>query len=346
MSSYISTQSISASLRRTVLTQQAELASAQIEVTGRRADMGLHLAGETGRSLSLQAQTSQLAAYSDANAAALSRMSLAQTQLDAISSSAQSMLDQLLSTNNSTTNAETIKDSAVDKLKGLIGALNSTMNGDALFGGINTAQAPVADYYASGATSKAAVDGAFSMAFGMSQTDASVSTIGASDMAAFLDGPFASLFQGASWSADWSSASNEEITSAISPGRTVSTSATANETAFRNLAQAYTMLADLGAQNMGADAYNVVVAKARTLIAAGMSALTDVQARLGVAQATTTSANSLLSSQKDILTSQIGDLENVDVYAAQTRVSELQTGIETAYALTSQLQDLSLVKYL
>jgi flagellar hook-associated protein 3 FlgL len=48
----------------------------------------------------------------------------------------------------------------------------------------------------------------------------------------------------------------------------------------------------------------------------------------------------------NILGTQIGNLDNVNPYEVATRVNSLQTQIQTAYALTAQLQQLSLVKYL
>jgi flagellar hook-associated protein 3 FlgL len=43
---------------------------------------------------------------------------------------------------------------------------------------------------------------------------------------------------------------------------------------------------------------------------------------------------------------QIGNLESVNTYEVSTRITDLQTQIEDSYALTSQLAQLSLVKFL
>ncbi|TPV98887.1 MAG: hypothetical protein USCAAHI_01686 [Beijerinckiaceae bacterium] len=53
-----------------------------------------------------------------------------------------------------------------------------------------------------------------------------------------------------------------------------------------------------------------------------------------------------MSVQMNILSTQIGNLENVNTYEVSTQITDLQTQIETSYSLTSQLQQLSLVKYL
>jgi flagellar hook-associated protein 3 FlgL len=46
------------------------------------------------------------------------------------------------------------------------------------------------------------------------------------------------------------------------------------------------------------------------------------------------------------MTTQINVLESVDPFEASTRVSALMTQVETAYAMTARIQNLSLLKYL
>ena len=57
---------------------------------------------------------------------------------------------------------------------------------------------------------KTAIDQAFQTTFGVLPSDPAAANISASAMQSFLSGPFAALFPGASWSADWSSASSDE----------------------------------------------------------------------------------------------------------------------------------------
>jgi flagellar hook-associated protein 3 FlgL len=48
----------------------------------------------------------------------------------------------------------------------------------------------------------------------------------------------------------------------------------------------------------------------------------------------------------NILQTQINSLDGADPYQTSLQVSSLTTQIQTAYSLTAQLQQLSLVKYL
>ncbi len=347
MSGYISTQSISSSLRQPVLKMLAELSASQTEVaTGNYADIGLSLGSETGQSVSLQAESSLLQTISDANAATSTRLSTTQNQLSNLQQSAQTLLNSLISTNDASTSASTTQSTGADDLKSLISTLNSTLNGNYLFAGVNTGAAPVTDYYGASAPNKQAVDAAFSAAFGMPQTSAGVSGIDGGAMQSFLDTQFAPLFQGTNWTDNWSSASDQTLTNSISPNQAVSTSVSANQPAFQQLAQAYTMLAGVGTQNLSDGAYQAVTATARRLLTSAIAGLTDMQANVGAIQSSITNSSGQMSLQMDILSTQVSNLESVNTYEAQTRVSELQTQIETSYSLTAQLQQLSLVQFL
>ena len=263
-----------------------------------------------------------------------------------LQSNAQDLLNSLLENNGSTSNASTIQATGQSDLQNLISGLNTTLTGDYIFGGTNTSTQPITDYYATGAANKTSVDNAFLAAFGMSQTSPNVSTISGTSMQNFLDTQFASLFQGTNWSTNWSSATNQTLTNQISESQTANTSVSANNTAFQQLAQAYTMVADLGTQNLSSSAYQAVTSTARGLLTSAISNLVEVQASTGMVQSDVSSASNQMSLQMNILSTQIGNLESVNSYEISTRVSDLQTQIETSYSLTSQLQQLSLVKYL
>ena len=347
MTSFISTQAISSSMRQSILQMQSELAASETEVaTGNYADIGLSLGATSGEDVSLQAQTSLLQTLMTTNQTIATQLGTTTTTLSSLQSSAQNLLNSLLEGDGSNSNASTIQASGEDDLQGLISSLNSSLNGNYIFGGTNTGTEPVTNYYAAGAANKAAVDNAFQAAFGMSQTSSSVSTISGTNMQNFLDTQFAPLFQGTNWSTNWSSASSQTLTNQISENQTASTSVSANNPAFQQLAQAYTMVADLGTQNLSSSAYQAVSSTAQSLLTSAISNLTDLQANVGMVQSDVTNANSQMSLQTNILSTQIGNLESVNTYEVSTRITDLQSQIEDSYALTSQLAQLSLVKFL
>jgi flagellar hook-associated protein 3 FlgL len=115
---------------------------------------------------------------------------------------------------------------------------------------------------------------------------------------------------------------------------------------MRQLAQAFTMVSDLGFQNMNSGTQKVVLQASTAAAGAGVQDLTAIQANMGMVQQRITDANNQMSLQMNILTQQDGNLENVDPYKTATLVNNLTTQIETAYQLTAQLQNLSLAKLL
>jgi flagellar hook-associated protein 3 FlgL len=216
-----------------------------------------------------------------------------------------------------------------------------------VFGGINSAVAPVADYYLTPASAaKTAVDQAFQTTFGVLPSDPAAANISASDMQSFLSGPFAALFQGASWSTDWSSASSDNTSATIAPGQTVTTSTNANQPGFQELAQAYTMLSEFGGSALSTDAQQAVSTAAASLLSQSADSMINIQAGLGASQSAVTSANNSMSSQLTILQGQLGNLDNVNPTATATEISSLTNQIQMAYELTARLQQLNLAQYL
>lgn len=346
MSSYISSYSISSALRQSVLNAQKNLAIAEQEVsTGTYVNVGLQLGESTNQDLSLRSEESMLETITATNGVVSTRLSSTQTILGNLQKNAQNFLNSLISSTG-TSSASSLQSSAGVDLQSLISGLNTSVSGQYIFGGINSGTQPITDYYASGSPNQAAVNNAFSGTFGFSQSSASVSSITGSQMQSFLDTQFLSLFHGSNWTSDWSSASDTAISSQISDSQTADTSVSANQSAFQDLAQAYAMVANLGTQNLSADALNAVTTTATALVQKAITGLTSMQVSVGLVQSNVSNATDQMSVQMSILTTQISNLEDVNPYEASTQVTNLQTQIETAYSLTAQLQKLSLVNYL
>ena len=109
---------------------------------------------------------------------------------------------------------------------------------------------------------------------------------------------------------------------------------------------AYTMVADLGAGKLNDETFRVVAETATRLISEGIHEVTQLQGRVGSAQARIAQVNERMSVQTDLISKDIGALENVDPYEAASRVTTLMTQLETGYALTARLQRLSILDYL
>jgi flagellar hook-associated protein 3 FlgL len=345
---FISTQAVSNAMRISIMKMQAELATSQQEVArGRWADVGLALGSGTGQVVSLRQEHTRLNTIIDTNGLISSRLDTSQEALTGLLKTADSFLSSLISVRDGDAGPQVVGPEARNNLEALIAGLNSTLNGQYIFAGINTDVRPIADYFQTpAAANKLATDTAFFAAFGMAQTDPAVANISAADMQTFLDASFANLFDGPQWAANWSSASDQNIRSRISSNELVETSIHANQPAFQKLAMAYTMVVDLGAQNLNQDAFKAVIDTAARAIGEAIQQMTGVQARLGTAQERVVQANERMSLQIDLLSTRINGLETVDPYEVSTRITTLMTQIETAYALTARIQQLGLLKYL
>jgi flagellar hook-associated protein 3 FlgL len=341
--SSISTASLTSILSQSVNSMQTQLANAELELsTGQDANVGLSLGAEAGQDISLQQQQSFMQTLTSTNNLVATRLSTTQNALSSIQTTAQDFLNSLISNEGSQTSASILQTTATSSLQSMISTLNTTENGDYIFAGTNTSNAPI---FGSAASNATAVNSAFSAA--LSAAGSTASTMSGTDMTNFLTGSsFTGLFTGSDWTSNWSSASDQPLTTQISTSDTETTSVSANQTAFQQLTEAYTMVSSLATQNLSSDAYQAVTTQAQSLVSSAISGLTDIQANVGVVQSDITDSNNQMSAQMTILSTQVTNLESADAYDAATNVNNLQTQIETAYSLTNQLHQLSLVNYI
>jgi flagellar hook-associated protein 3 FlgL len=345
--SAISTSALSDSMRSAVAKLQARLAEAQKEVTtGRHADVGRVLGARTGEVISLRQEHVRLQTITETNGLVAARLDGAQAALEGLAQTAQTFLGHLMAARSGGENQKVLQTEAKSALSVFTESLNTALNGASLFAGINADIRPIADYAAPGAANAQAVADAFSSAFGVAQSDPSVAGISAEDMQSFLDTTFADLFEPGAWSGTWSTASDQNVRSRISSTELIQTSVNANDAAFRKLASAFTMVADLGAADLNQNAFQTVVDTATRAVAEAIDGLTGLQADLGIAQERLIKANDRMAIQVDIMTNHIGILEGVDPYEASSRVASLLTQVETAYAMTARIQSLSILNYL
>lgn len=345
---YVSSMTISSGLRHSVQKLQADVGDATNEATnGRYTDVGLQLGESSGYSVKLQQDNSYLESIIDTNALVKTRMEASQAALDDIRKSAVSFRSDLIAAQKVETGPATAEASAINSLKSMAAQLNTNVGGQYLFAGVNTDVQPANDYTASPAPQSAtAVKAAFTSFFGFPPGDAQAINISKTQMQSFIDGPFAKLFDDPDWGNNWSSASNQNIRSRIAPDELVETSVNANDTAMRKLSMAYSMVASLGNSSLSHDTFSGLLDSAISVASQGIDGVIRLQSKLGTAQSRVDTANTNMKAQADILTKQVNAMEGVDPYEAAERVKTLSTQLDTAYALTSRIHQLSLLKYL
>lgn len=346
--SFISTAGMAAARLQSINVMQRQLANLEIEIsTGRHADQGLALGQRSGEVVSLRSVQTQFNSIIDTNQLISSRLSVTQYALGDLGSTSQSFVESLVPLRGNPDKALITVQAGREQLAHITSTLNSTVNGQYLFAGINTDEAPLLDYFeAPTSAAKTATDAAFLAHFGFSQTDPSVSSITATDMEAFLDGPFSTLFDATNWDANWTTASIETQRQRVEPNNFLNVGVSAQERPFAELASALTMIADLGLENMNREAYNTVVDRAIETAASANEKLNDVRASVGLSEERIAHAGEAMQVRLDFLAVQIGELENVDPYEKTTELNNLLTSLEISYALTGRLQSLRLSQYL
>lgn len=348
--SAVSTLALQNLLRSEIQSQQNALQQAQTEAsTGVYADFGLSLGAQTSNAVNLTNNVNAMQTAIDANSIADTRLSASQSALEQVSGNAQTALNALLGISGDTNQSQiqSAQTQIQNALQSTIGMANQSANGEYLFSGINTNTEPMNDYFsASGSAAKTAFDTAFASYFGFPQTDPQVSTITGAQMSDFIDTEVTPMFQSPQWEANWSNASDQPMTSRISPTEVVKSSTTTNTKGFQQMAMGSVLSVELLGLDLSDDARSALTSAATKAVGTAVTSIDTDRSALGVSQARISSANDSLNNQMSIVKTQINNLESVDPYDAATRVNTLTTQIETSYALTSRLSQLSLLNYL
>lgn len=346
--SSVSSQSITQALRHSLLKMQAELISGQKEVqTGRVADLGLALGIRSGQAVSLSRDVSHLEVIVASNTVASARLSTTQDALSQLTDAGSTFLSALTAAVSGDADPGTTAQAARAMLQTMTGIVNASFNGEHIFAGVNTDIRPLADFTADPPqANRLAFHAAFEAEFGFSRDDPAAAGLGTEAVRAFVSGSVEEQFLGEGWRGTWSSATDHGITTRIAVGDTAETSVSANVAGIRKFAMAATIVADLFDTRLGEGALADVAATATRLVNEAMGDIAQTQARIGFTEQRLEKASERLTMQIDIFKGFLSDLEGVDPYEASTRVNALITQIETSYALTARIQQLSLTKLL
>lgn len=331
-----------------MMRMQSELITANKEAqTLSVADRGLALGARTTQSVSLSRDMERINGIIDQNGLIASRLTATQNALAQVGDQAQALFSTLtVGLSDDATQSVMLAD-ARSTLSTLTSIMNTTVNGDHIFAGINTDVQPLNDYMAPGSSAKAAFDAGFQAFFGFAQSDPAAANITAAQMTSFMDTVVTPQFMGAGWTANWSQASDQTITSRIALNETLNTSVNANGDGIRKLAMAATAIFEMfSSSTMSVAAKTVVGEKSHTLVSEAIGDITAVRSQTGIVEQRVSKASERLQTQADLFELTLGKLEGVDPYEASTRVTSLLQQIETSYALTARLQNLSLTKYL
>lgn len=346
--SFVSNLSVQNVLRRTVAQAQNEMKKLQEEsVTGRFSDVGVSLGVKTARSLNLQGDLARMEALISTNALTTQRLSASQGALTLMSDAANKANEALiaLSGSQSANELDVAKQTFADAISIFTGAANTSFAGEYLFAGTNTDVIPVTDYLSTPpSAAKVAFDTAFAAFMAGPPAYATPADIPPAAMQTFID-DLETSYMGVGWD-DWSSASDQNMTSRISNTEVVQSSTNANTDGMRKFALGAVIGYELLSLGLGDATRKTVSDAALKYIGEGITGIDAERTTLGISQARVKQANTSLEAQKTILTTGIRSLESVDTYEAATRLNTLESQLSLAYTLTSKIQNMSLLNFL
>ena len=178
--------------------------------TGRHADVGRTLGTGLGSVLDMRHVMGDLTALKGTNAVVAGRLDDAQASLEGIRKLTSGLADTAISVRQSGAEPALLVADAKSRFGSIFDMLSTTTNGTYIFSGTNASVPPVDNYLSEPpGPARTAVIAAFTAEFGFPPDDPQVSTITPAQLQAYLDGPFADLFEEPAWSANFSNATDQ-----------------------------------------------------------------------------------------------------------------------------------------
>ncbi|OBQ73686.1 flagellar hook-associated family protein [Mesorhizobium erdmanii] len=343
----VSSVALSNAMRYQQMRMQADLVKATKESsTGKVADVGLALGGRTAQSVTFQRDLDRLNVIVDSNGLVTARLASTQTSLGQLSGVAQTFLSSLTTASSGDNSDSLTQSTGQTTIQQLTSILNTSVNGEYLFAGTNTDVKPINDFTAAGSPAKAAFDTSFVAKFGFTPSDPAAANITTAQMDDFITNYVTPQFLGAGWQTNMSNATDQQIVSRIALNETSDTSTSANSDGIKKLAMASAMVSSLMSTNISQAAKDSIISHSQTLVGEALSGIAQAQSETGIVQKRVSDASDRMKTQIDLFERHILDLEAVDPATAATKVADLTQHIETSFALTARLQQLSLLKYL
>jgi flagellar hook-associated protein 3 FlgL len=344
--SFVSSLAVSQAMRYSTMRTQGDLVQAQKELdTGKVYDAGLALGARTAQTVTFARDLERLKGIVDSNGLVSARLKATQEALTGITGAAQDFLGVLTASVSGDAAASVTRDSARAALDTLTSILNTPFNGEYIFAGINTDVKPF-EGFGAGSPAKAAFDTAFQAHFGFAQNDPAAAGVTTAQMDTFMTAALEPQFLGAGWQANWSNATDQKIVSRIALNETTETSVSANNEGMQKLAMAAAAIGDLFDSNLSTAGKQALANRAVGLVGEAISSLAELQSLTGVVEQRVTAASERMEMQSDLFERSIIETEGVDPYEAANRVKDLLSHIETSYALTARIQQLSLLRFL
>lgn len=342
--STVSSLAINTALLSSTSFLQRDLVSLQKEVVnGRHADSGLALGERIRNLVSFRNDVARLERLIDTNNRIETRLKGTQEVMGNIAALGDGMSSAVGLAYGDEMQRNVVKQTAKNALDEAVGLLNTRVNGEAIFGGINSATEPLIDY--EGSPLQAAVSNAFVARFGFAISDPAAATISGADMMDFLENDFKAVFYGPDWNL-LSVASDEVQISRVADGVTAQTSVSANHEAFRDFFVGVVAAFEFSGSPVSGDALQSLSAFSVQNTGTGVGKMAEVRGQVGLTQARIARVNERLDAQSALMGAFATDMEQVDVFEKSAELNNAITQIEISYSVTSRVQQLTIMRFL
>lgn len=308
--------------------------SARVEsVTGRFEDVTSQVGGNVNELMQIEKALSDLNGFAEAIALTEARAEVTQASLNRIREVAQTLADttDLLSTNGTDQDFASVSAQAREELGSVVNALNVQFAGRPLFAGDDGNGVAIADETATYAAAEPLLAGFTSASDAYANLLAEFTSVGTT-----FD---TTIYQGGAGDAP------EAL---IAPGESVKYSVKADEAALRSV------LANIAALGAAFDTTNAIPDAQRRSIAklasAGLrsdvSAIIGIEGRVGAAEGRAATIKARNTASEASLTIAFNEIAGADQLNAAIEITELERQLETAFATTARMSNLSLVNFL
>jgi len=320
----------------------------QQSASGQVADTYGGLGNTAYVSIDLRPQMAQVTAWQQNITTATTQLDTTQSVLGQLESIASTFSSDALGADMTTsTGATALAAQARDALQQVAGLLNTQSNGQYDFAGTDSANPPIS-------TANLAT---FTNAAG-----AQVSGLGTSAGSTALVDSLVTLATTADFAYPGSSASDTTPTALLTPtgqGQNVATAFVAGQNSYatqsgsgttgsyvRDLIAGLAGLAGLSSTTANESTLQSYGSAVSQLLQGAATAITTEEAGFGQVQSDLTTQSTGLSDTLTSLTTQVSSVENVNMTATATALSQVQTQLQASYQLIAGLKSLSLTDYL
>jgi flagellar hook-associated protein 3 FlgL len=328
-----------------IRSNQRALAEAQLELSTQRwHDVPLRLGSQTGRNITWHAELAGVENDLQTLNVSGTQAEISQNSLNALRELANNFVGQLVASRSASNGQELMRNQASHALSALQQALNVELSGVHLFAGRNQDKPPLPGF--EGSPAQTQVRSEFLSQFGMAADDPAATNIPAAQLAAWLGGGYADLYETPNWEAGFSSASSDIVSIRAGSHQSVALLQTANAEPLRMLHAGFAAMRELSTGQLNQTAFTALVDTVMAQVSSAVQGLGDMQAAMASAQNMLGDAEEGLKVKKSWLSKAIAETESVDSYEVAARINGLMTQLEASYSVTGRIARLTLLNYL